>query len=273
MGTIASPTMPYDSGESIYSLIPPEVVVPVKPDRYRSTHNPKAMPTGSTFGQLGTTRLEGAALNGTGSDLDKTKTHAFKKGTATFGRTVGKPEPKSFLAKGAGIPQLPEAKNFSRSHEYKNAVPKRNEHPVMGQRSNKNFVTSNAVDNILRKPPAAKSSKADMHQSHGKVPAYLNKVKQEIADELQYIEKMQAASDPAPDGMRLLAEDERQELLMALKGKWEFTNKAYQEKSCLSLFSLDTIGKVKRKEEFERDLKMIEKDIERLSKKFVFVHE
>ena len=43
--------------------------------------------------------------------------------------------------------------------------------------------------------------------------------------------------------------------------------------SVLSLDSLDTIGKVKRKEMYEAQLAQIEKDIEKLSKKVVYVME
>ena len=48
---------------------------------------------------------------------------------------------------------------------------------------------------------------------------------------------------------------------------------SYQQTSVLSLASLDTIGKVKRKEMFEAQLAQIEKDIERLSKTSIYVRE
>jgi hypothetical protein len=48
-------------------------------------------------------------------------------------------------------------------------------------------------------------------------------------------------------------------------------NSMYQQSSVLSLASLDTIGKVKRKEMYEAQLAQIEKDIEKLSKKQVYI--
>ena len=45
------------------------------------------------------------------------------------------------------------------------------------------------------------------------------------------------------------------------------------QQCCLALASLDTIGKVKRKEMYEAQLAQIEKDIEKLSKKQVYVTE
>ena len=60
-------------------------------------------------------------------------------------------------------------------------------------------------------------------------------------------------------------------MVNALKTKWDQVNKLYQSTSCLSLRSLDTIGKVKRKEQYEAQLAQIEKDIEKLSKKVIYI--
>ena len=79
--------------------------------------------------------------------------------------------------------------------------------------------------------------------------------------------------DEGPSGMRLMEDAERAELVTALKMKWDAVNKTYQGSSVLSLASLDTIGKVKRKEMYEAQLAQIEKDIEKLSKKQVYVAE
>ena len=111
----------------------------------------------------------------------------------------------------------------------------------------------------------------------GEVPPYLVKIKQEIADEYDYIKSMQQQqmmdAEDGPPGMRLMPDDERNELVRALKIKWDEVNKRYQSTSVLSLASLDTIGKVKRKEQYEAQLAQIEKDIEKLSKKNVYVAE
>jgi hypothetical protein len=100
------------------------------------------------------------------------------------------------------------------------------------------------------------------------------KIKQEIADEYEYIRSMQQQqTDDGPSGMHLMPEDEKTELIRALKGKWDSVNSLYQQSSVLSLASLDTIGKVKRKEQYEAQLAQIEKDIESLSKKSVYVRD
>ena len=108
----------------------------------------------------------------------------------------------------------------------------------------------------------------------GEVPPYLQKIKQEIADEYEYIKTMQQQqADEGPAGMKLMEDAERMDLIIQLKQKWDAVNTLYQGSSVLSLASLDTIGKVKRKEMYEAQLAQIEKDIEKLSKKTVYVRD
>merc|ERR1712226_229736 len=107
---------------------------------------------------------------------------------------------------------------------------------------------------------------------YGKVPPYLQKIKKEISDEYDYIRSMQQSQETSgPAGMRQLQEDERLGLVDSLKAKWDEVNGTYQRSSVLSLASLDTIGKVKRKEMYEAQLAQIERDIEKLSKDVVYV--
>ncbi len=83
----------------------------------------------------------------------------------------------------------------------------------------------------------------------------------------------QQSEDTTPAGLRLLSEEEQAGLIKSLKAKWDTVNSQYQQSSVLSLASLDTIGKVKRKEMYEAQLAQIEKDIEKLSKKSVYVRD
>jgi len=111
-------------------------------------------------------------------------------------------------------------------------------------------------------------------KGYGKVPAYLEKVKSEIQDEYNYIMQMQDAAQEEMDDegygrTRMLSEPERIEMLNGMKTNWDRINKAYQTLS----FTLDTPAKKQRKEEFEAQLEQLERDIERLSKRNVFVEE
>merc|ERR1712046_25541 len=190
---------------------------------------------------------------------------------------VQAPNPQSFL-KSYSRPdnKLPEPQKFeySQTMPAKPRPPRANDRPVQGLVTSKNFITCNAVENILAVP-----KRTDVRQvsymnkkGYGKVPAYLEKVKAEIQDEYNYIQQMQEAyEEEGEDGCRtrVLNNDERMEMIEGLKTNWDRINKAYQTLS----FPLDTPAKKQRKEEFEAQLEQIERDIERLSKGQIFVEE
>lgn len=67
----------------------------------------------------------------------------------------------------------------------------------------------------------------------------------------------------------LLPDEERQQLINALKQKWEIVHKEYQQITHLS--KIDTIGKKAKKENCEKELAQLEKDIQKLSKNYIFV--
>jgi ribosome recycling factor len=67
----------------------------------------------------------------------------------------------------------------------------------------------------------------------------------------------------------MLPDDERKELIGALKKKWEVVHKQYQEITHVQ--KMDTIGLRKKKEGCEAELAQLEKDIDRLSKNYIFV--
>ena len=102
----------------------------------------------------------------------------------------------------------------------------------MGLVTSKNFITCNAVENILAVP-----KKTDVRQvsymnkkGYGKVPAYLEKVKGEIQDEYNYIMQMQEAAneelgDEGYGRTRMVSEAERIEMLNGMKTNWDRINK------------------------------------------------
>jgi len=154
----------------------------------------------------------------------------------------------------------------------KPTVPRRDEKPVMGLVSQKNYITANAVDNILAVPKKPISNEVNylQKQDYGQVPMYLSRVRQQITEEYRMIEEMQQSNQPQNDDeIEMLTDGEREKLLEGLKSNWATINKEYQTLS----FTLDTPAKKKRKEEFEAQLEQIENDIKKLSKKFVFIHQ
>ena len=102
-------------------------------------------------------------------------------------------------------------------------------------------------------------------KTFGKVPTYLKKVKDRIAEENEYVRQYieQREQRETQSNAMEMSEAERQDLLHHLKIKWAEINQAYQTKMS---FVLDTPAKKSRKESYERQLAEIEKDIELLSR-------
>lgn len=187
--------------------------------------------------------------------------------------------------------------------ERKPAIPKRSElRPTMGLASQKNFVVSNALENILSKPPKEKTAKfdqtnfgtlngaspkennanvlnnstlniADRHAEFGKVPEYLKTIKQQVQEEYDYINSMKTQKSEktikSSKKVDLLDEAEKIELLNSMKDKWEKINAAYQQMTIHVM--PETKSSLARKEYYETEMAQLEKDIEKLSKPYVFV--
>lgn len=102
----------------------------------------------------------------------------------------------------------------------------------------------------------------------GKVPEYLAQVKDEIKRENEmierYVKEQMGDIDGPADRYEEMSEDERQDLLLALKEKWVTVNAQYQK--ITHLVQLDTTGQVRRKEQLEKALSGIENDIQKLSR-------
>jgi hypothetical protein len=85
------------------------------------------------------------------------------------------------------------------------------------------------------------------------------------------MEREQQEIQASQPQMRQLPEEERLMLLTDLKTKWGLVNKKYQLGS--HMVNLDTIGKIRRKEQYESELRQLEAAIEKLSRSPVFVQD
>ncbi|OWZ15951.1 hypothetical protein PHMEG_00010326 [Phytophthora megakarya] len=275
--------------ECIYNLIPKVHVEPVKPERYRSRFDPKVQPTGTTFGVRGKTKLEGANL-GAAQKMEKP---ASARG---FGRLPAKPDPKSFTRKGersatAVVSRKRDdelivvfdssAGKFNYPGPSRPPVVKRDDKPIMGLKSAKNYITANAVETILAIPGNRARVRNEQPQymkkeDFGQVPRYLGQVKDEIERENSMIEEFvrqnhDLMDEENRDRVEDMDENERLALVDALKSKWDHVNAKYQ-KLCHNVV-FDTLGKVRRKETFEKELDQLEKDIQLLEKGHVVISE
>jgi len=107
-------------------------------------------------------------------------------------------------------------------------------------------------------------------KTYGKVPKYVTKIRAEIEDEYNLVREMQIEEQNERDRQRMLMpEEERQELIAALKKKWEVLMRDYQKESHHG--KLDTIGKKGRKEILEAEMDQVEADIKKLQKNYIFV--
>ena len=107
-------------------------------------------------------------------------------------------------------------------------------------------------------------------KNYGKVPQVLQKIKGEIEDEYQLVREMQIEEENERDRQKFrLDEAERNELIAALKKKWEVVHREYQ--TLTHKGKLDTLGVKNKKENCEKELAQLEKDIAKLSKNFIFV--
>ena len=277
------------TGESIYNLIPQPVPEVIKPDRYISKHTGSKPPTFSTFGLSGTSKPGFKNVQGVEAATAEGH-HAYQKSHATFGTLGNAKKTSEILKKGTGggggaadlalasstgyafkytdrrMPQLPSKAEFKEAKSL-----------LASNKKETNFITANAVENILAVPKREEDGVDWLKKPHfGEVPPYLQKIKQEISDEYEYIktqQQMMQGEEALPPGVRILSDEEKASMITALKVKWDDVNKFYQGSSVLSLQSLDTIGKVKRKEQYEAQLAQIEKDIEKLSKQKVYVQQ
>jgi len=186
-----------------------------------------------------------------------------------------KPQTTNFRMKGTGNPVLvdkTEVQKIDRGMVKKPSVPKRDEKPIQGLVSDKNFIVANAVENILAAPklPANKDKDFLKKKTYGKTPKYLTNIKNEIEDEYNLVREMQIEEQAEEDRRKfLMPEEERGELIAALKKKWEVLHIEYQKEAHYP--KLDTLGKKSRKINLEKEMEQIEQDIRKLTKNYIFI--
>lgn len=200
--------------------------------------------------------------------------HKNTSNSAHFGKPKGslKPTPDSFRKKGTGTIVLPEPSKFAYGESEKKAsVPKKEEAPIHGLKTEKNFIVSNAVEIILKPAKKMPEGKDPLKKkNYGKTPEYLQKVKADIEEEYTTLRQLKEEQQYEEEKQKfLMSPDEIAELKEGLKRKWEAVNKEYQ--MITHIRKPDTQGLKRKKETCEKELGQIEKDMALLDKPFVFV--
>lgn len=249
--------------ESIYNLIPVEYSAMPKKPMYKPTQSSDHKIPNSTFGCHGSTRPLGAGV------VSKKSGATFGPPRPEFGLTQSSYEAKDSSGRGGGDANTNGSTKYD-GDERRPRVPGRFEKPIMGITTSKNYVTANAVEAILQAPKQTESAELNYmkKEDFGKIPAYLDSVKEEIRRENfmieRYLREQMGVIDKPPDVYEEMSEYDRSELIDALKAKWEVVNSKYQKITHLVL--LDTTGQVRRKETYENILTQLDNDIQKLQK-------
>ncbi|XP_048755955.1 enkurin-like [Ostrea edulis] len=165
-------------------------------------------------------------------------------------------------------------------------VPKREDQPLMGLKSSKNFITTNAVQNITSVPKQPEKIYVDTRGGHknmlvpsGLEPLYTNK--KDFGETPKYLTKRKEEMQKAQEeydayvaehfrrgAMKSLSPEERAAILKGLKQNWEEIHDQYQGLSVVP----DTAPKKNRKERMEAEMKQLERDIETVEKhKIIYI--
>lgn len=256
--------------ESVYALIQPEASVAARAPRFKSRDAPA--PTASTFGFHGTSVVLG---NVAGSSNIIT-VHPSQKKFATFGRGVSNDvDPATFLKKGAAAVTSESVQSADGSkvvrEKVKAPIPKRDEKPVMGLKTDKNFVVANAVENILTVPKKQSSQKqrAVDRDDYGRVPQYIHQIKSELKDQYALVDSYKQRKAQEEEKFAELSPSEIQELRSGLQRRWEVLNKEFQTMG----FSVETYSQKRHQEEVEAELRSVEAALHRVSKSRIFVYD
>lgn len=202
-------------------------------------------------------------------------------------RTMGQakvplPKAEEFLKKHEKEPVLPRKEKFTYPDEddRRPPVPNRNDRPLMGLKTTKNFITTNAVEAITSVPtkPEKKFADTRIGDTHNLIPSGLEPVfvhKRDYGDVPKYLvhrnEEMRRAQEDynayiaehfRRGALQQLSSEERRSIIDGLKANWEDIHKQYQGLSVVT----DTMPKKNRKERMEAQMKQLEKDIEMLEK-------
>ncbi|KAL4460355.1 hypothetical protein ABPG74_000106 [Tetrahymena malaccensis] len=237
---------------------------------YKSKYPHNIAPTGSTFINKNTTRPGVANLAGE-FKLFKGG-HEYKFQTQTFGKPKGesKLDPKHFQKRGDTQQNPNDIFRIKKGGPYKDPVPKF----VQGEDFNqdkeneqkKNFIVSNAIDIAMMEVPIRKTQPLiDYKQKdYGKVPKYLETVKNDIEKEYRVYQKnmrilrgeTESTKSNQPTKEDLIKRREK------LKDQWTETYNKYSKMAHKTKF--DTLIEKEKKAGYEKELNQLEVEIRNL---------
>lgn len=263
--------------ESIYNILPCKSIFPQKPKMYRSMYPSWIAPTASTF-ILNNTSYPNVANCGGTVEFPR-GAHPIRGGWRSFGLPKGgyKVNPEHFVRKGHQYKIVPPPERLRSTNEVrKPAVVTAAEKPIMGLKSEKNYVQSNAIDNILMEPRKRKipnDTDLDfyMHkEDYGKVPAYLRRAQSARQRNIQESLRVQEENKRYKAAMnKVIDGDELTQLREGLTKKLAQLRAEYGRIAHRRKF--DTLTTKNYKERLETEIEQVEKDLAMISKDVVTV--
>lgn len=248
------PSHKYQQDESIYNLIPKPAVAPAPPQKYDSKF--------------------------------KTEVRDEIKRIKQDHRTMGYAKeplakPSEYLKAHEKEPRLPEPQQHQHVGPKKPSVPDPvKDKPLLGIKTNKNFISQNAVDTIMTVPKKPENNVVDTRHGSkfplypsGLAPVYIKK--KDFGNTPSYIVQRKEQSEKAKEeydaymaeyfkkgALRTMNESERDAILEGLKLNWDELHHKFQSLSVIT----DTIPKRIKKEKLETEMKLLEKDIDLLQR-------
>ena len=217
--------------ESIYNLLPAAKIIPSKSTNHISRYPPDIPPTASTF------VLNGSSFPGISNCNGDFKLpyggHPTLRNSATFGLPKGSyaPDPQHYHKKGENNKILPPIQKLHTICKIrKPPVPTINDRPIQGLKSNKNFILSNAIDNILMKPKKIRNNSCEnlYHKYYGKIPDYIKKFRLEKENQINNEKELHRKMKEEEEAKRkILSKEEVEQLREGLTKKWQAYNYRY----------------------------------------------
>jgi len=246
--------MPEQYGsEHITSLIPQAMPPKIKPPRHVSKYQP----------------------------VVKTEASQNKHVSKTMGPAKVKvSEPANYLKKSDKALPEPSQATTSKKQSRKPKVPTRYEQNKVAEKTEKDFIKTNAIENITSVPrkPTAKYCdtkfgntndlltsglvpRYTMKEDFGKLPQYLVARNQEVRQAQERYDEY-VAEELRARALEQIGTEQRAELLRGLKAKWDDLHQQFQGLSVVT----DTAPKKNRKERMEAQMSQLERDIDLLER-------
>ena len=217
--------------ESIYNIIPKSKIIQNTGISYKSKYPHWIAPTASTF-KLHTSSYPNIS-NLSGEYNLPRGAHPLNQQYATFGLPEGSyaADPNNYHKKGETFKILPPLEKLHQKDEIKKPlIPNKNDYPIFGLKTDKNYIIANAIDNILMQPKKLRSESHEniFHKYYGKIPNYIKKYRMEHENVLNEIRESKKRKQEEEDAkQRLLSLNEVNQLREGLKKKWEMYNFKY----------------------------------------------